>query len=54
MIMSVWFLKVLFLVLLLHTIFHCRYGICKSPLKTGIMRNIVKVDVVVWEIGISI
>lgn len=54
MIMSVWLLQVLFLVLLLHSSYHCIYGVCKSPLKTEFMKNIVKVDMVVWEIGIRI
>lgn len=54
LIMSVWLLQVLFLALLLHNMFHCRYVVRKRPLKTGFMENIVKVDTVVWDISTRI
>lgn len=54
LIMSVWLLQVLFLALLLHNMFRCRYVVRKRPLKTGFMENIVKVDTVVWDISTTI
>lgn len=49
-----WLLQVSFLVFFVHNSFHCMYGVCKSPLKSGFIKNIVKVDMVVWEIGTRI
>lgn len=52
MITSIWPLQVFFLVLLLYSMFCWRFGVWKSPLKTGLVKSIVEMDTVVWELDI--